>query len=367
MKDLVIIPKQDRITMQRSQLIFENAIKSEATRRQYLYQLEKFRNWAKVKDFDSLLEAPEKNIQILLEDYLFHLKKELSPNTIPPVFAALDLFFSMNNKSVDFKKLRKMFPAKMKKSGYTAYSNDDVQKMLRNASRKRSRAILLLLASTGCRVGAIPDLKIKDVSKMANNCRSVLFYANTNEEYYGFLTPETSKALDEYLEERQKDREKLSPDSPLFRAKYRLGVEKVKPMSSDSVQQVMHALVRSNVNRDKIGYRYNIQAAHGLRKRFATIVKMDSRVSYSISERLLGHQAYLDKEYMRPTKEALFKEFLKVISELTVSDSERDKVKIITLEEENSKLNSMYDDALISMSDRVIQLEKEMRELKNKN
>ena len=146
MKDLVITHKADKDTMQRSLVVFENAIKSEETKKQYMYQLEKFRNWAGIKDHDNLLEAPDKEIQVLLEDYLFHLKKTLSPNTIPPVFAALELFFSMNDKVIYFKKLRKMFPAKIKKSGYNAYSNENVQKMLINTSKKRSRAILLLLA-----------------------------------------------------------------------------------------------------------------------------------------------------------------------------------------------------------------------------
>lgn len=104
-------------------------------------------------------------------------------------------------------------------------------------------------------------------------------------------------------------------------------------MNSDTLQQVIHELVRSNVRREKIGSRYNIQAVHGLRKRFATIVKMDNRISYSVSERLLGHQAYLDKEYMRPTKDQLFQEFLKVIDGLTVDDSERKNLEIMQLKE----------------------------------
>jgi len=361
MKDLVITPKPDSNIMQRSLLVFENAIKSEATKKQYLYQLEKFRTWAGIKDCDSLLEAPDKQIQILLEDYLFYLKKKLSPNTIPPVFAALELFFAMNDKVIDSKKLRKMFPAKIKKSGYTAYSNEDAQKMLRNTSKKRSRAILLLLASTGCRIGAMPDLKIKNVSKMPDDCKSVLFYEGSNEEYYGFLTPEAAKALDEYVEERKKDGEKLTLDSPLFRAKYRLGIEKVKPMNSDTMQQVIHAIVKPNVNRDKIGRRYNIQAAHGLRKRFATIVKMDNRISYSISERLLGHQAYLDKEYMRPTKEALFKEFQKVITELTVSDSERLQIQSKIKDEKISKLESEKDKKISDLEDTTRQLSERLQ------
>ncbi len=62
------------IGTQRSLLVFENSIKSEATRMQYLYQLEKFRKWGKIKDCDSLLGAPNKDIQRMLEDYLFFIK-----------------------------------------------------------------------------------------------------------------------------------------------------------------------------------------------------------------------------------------------------------------------------------------------------
>ena len=56
--------------MQRCLIAFENTIKSEATRKAYLYQLERFRKWMKVKDYDELLAPSEKQIQISLEDYL---------------------------------------------------------------------------------------------------------------------------------------------------------------------------------------------------------------------------------------------------------------------------------------------------------
>ena len=339
MNDLFIIPKPYDTGMQRSLLVFENAIKSEATKKQYLYQLERFRNWTKINDYDVLLQAPDKEIQVLLEDYLFYLKKKYSPNTIPPIFAVLELFYSMNDKVIDSKKLRKMFPARIKKSGYDAYTNEDVQKMLRHASKKRSRALLLFLASTGCRIGAIADLKIKNLSKMENDCRSVLFYEGSTEEYFSFLTPESSKALDEYLEEREKNGEKLISESPIFRSTYRLGIQKVRPMTTDTVHQVISSLVNSNVSRTKVGSRYNIQVAHGLRKRFATIIKLNNKVSYSISERLLGHQGYLDKEYLRPTKEALFEEFFKVVPELTISDEEREKTLNKKLIIENKELH----------------------------
>ncbi len=62
-------------------LLFEQAIKSEATKKAYLYQLNKFKEWAEIKNFDGLLQAPQKDIQILLEDYTMYLKKTISANS----------------------------------------------------------------------------------------------------------------------------------------------------------------------------------------------------------------------------------------------------------------------------------------------
>ena len=55
---------------QRSVLLFEQTIKSKATLKNYTYQLNKFREWSKIKNYDGLLQAPQKQIQELLEDYV---------------------------------------------------------------------------------------------------------------------------------------------------------------------------------------------------------------------------------------------------------------------------------------------------------
>ena len=56
-------------------LLFEQAIKLEATKTAYKYHLEKFLDWTKIKNYDGLLQAPPKQIQELIEDYVMHLKK----------------------------------------------------------------------------------------------------------------------------------------------------------------------------------------------------------------------------------------------------------------------------------------------------
>src|SRR3989442_5722110 len=80
---------------QRSIAVFENSIRTEGTRKTYRHALEKFKEYYKLKDFDSLLTIPDEKIQVMLEDYLFHLKKLVSPNSIPTIMAGIELFFLM--------------------------------------------------------------------------------------------------------------------------------------------------------------------------------------------------------------------------------------------------------------------------------
>jgi len=320
-------------SMQRSLLLFESAIKTEDTRRMYLYHLKKFLIWAQILDPDGLLQLKDSYLQSLMEDYLLYIKKRVSPNSIAAMFAPLELFFIMNDKQIQFKKIRKMFPSTVKKSGYGAWSNQDVKKFLENCKSKRMRALIHFLASTGCRIGAIYDLRSRHLSGMDSGCKSVLFYEGSNEEYFGFLTPEASKALEEYFEQRQRDGENLNEDSPVFRNFYRIGNAKVKPMSYKALQFCVAGLVKySGANRHKTGSRFNIQVDHGFRKRFNTILKLNKNVNSNVAEKLMGHKNGLDGVYLTPTKEQCFEEFKKAIDDLTIDDAKRKKIEIERLE-----------------------------------
>ena len=326
-------------SMQRSFLLFESAIKTEATRRMYLYHLKKFLEWAKIPDPDGLLQLKDSYLQSLLEDYLLYIRKRVSPNSIAAMFAPLELFFVMNDKQIQFKKIRKMFPSTVKKSGYGAWSNQDIRKFLENCKSKRMRALIHFLSSTGCRIGAVYDLRLRHLSGMALGCKSILFYEGSNEEYFGFLTPEASRALEDYFEQRQRDGENLNEDSPVFRNFYRIGKAKVKPMSYKALQSCVACLVKyAGANRHKIGTRFNIQLDHGFRKRFNTILKLNSNINPNITEKLMAHKRGLDGVYFKPTQEQCFEEFRKAILDLTVDPTERQKIKIEKLEEEKSEL-----------------------------
>lgn len=174
---------------QRSITVFENSIKSEGTKKTYKHVLTKFKEYYKIRDFDSLLTIAEDKIQIMLEDYLFYLKKKVSPNSVPTIMAGIELFFLMNRKTINTKILHKMYPSRIKVTGEKAWTTKDIQKILGVSTSKRSIALIHFLASTGARIGAISGLQIKHITDLDKNCKSVILYDGTKEEYISFLTP----------------------------------------------------------------------------------------------------------------------------------------------------------------------------------
>src|SRR5690242_15645138 len=101
-----------------------------------MHHLGKFMKHYIIKDYDSLLAVPDAKLQVMLEDYLFYLKKHLSPNTIPVAIAPLELFFTVNDRTLNFKKLHKMYPAPVKKTGDRAWTTQDIQNMLKSTTKK---------------------------------------------------------------------------------------------------------------------------------------------------------------------------------------------------------------------------------------
>ena len=156
-----------------------------------------------------------------------------------------------------------------------------------------------------------------------------------------------------YFDEREEDGEKLNSESPIFRSKYSLGFEKAKPLRLNSVQSLIFRILQnSDVKRIRINKNYDIQMAHGFRKRFNTILKLKNEVNSNIAEKIIGHSVThkLDNTYFVPTIDELFNEFKKAIPELTISEAlrlkEQNKLKdekIKTLESDRNRIAELED------------------------
>lgn len=196
--------------------IFENSIKSDYSRKQYKYQLDRFVTYYKLKDYDSILKIEPKQLQIMMEDYVLYLRTKLSPNSFDAPIAALQLFLELNDLMLNFKKIRNLLPARVKKSGERGYPTKEIQQMLEFSSDKRTKAVIHFIAASGIRVGAFDGLKLNHLVEMPMGCKAILVYEGTTEEYWTFLTPEASNTLDNYLNERRNDGETMTPESPIL-------------------------------------------------------------------------------------------------------------------------------------------------------
>lgn len=162
--------------------------------------------------------------------------------------------------------------------------------MLFFTSELRTKTLIHFLASSGIRIGVLEDLKIKHISQI-EDCKSVLVYEGTTEEYITFLTPEASSMFDTYVQKRESDGKKISSESPVFRSSYQLGYAKVKPSNSNALKEIIRLLILKSglrINQIKTGKRYNKQANHGFRKRFNTIMKTTDSMNISLAEKMMA-------------------------------------------------------------------------------
>lgn len=307
-----------------------------------MYNLEQFRKFAKAENYDTLANLDSETIQKLLEDYVLMLKKRgIAAATMRSYLSAPELFFELNKKVLYKRVLHKMIPEKMKGGSDKPYTTQDIQNMLLATSSKRDRMMLHFMASTGARLKVIEDpvLTFENVHDMPYGCKAVLLYAGSKDEYWAFLTPEASRALQDYIDERRKLGETITPQSPVFANKIRIKNQKVAPMKFGTAHVKIYLLVKkAGIERKKIGRRFDKAMSYGFRKRFNTILKINNEVNSNIAEKLMAHKNGLDGVYLKPTREECFSEFAKAMRELTIDDSERQKLRIEELEKENSEL-----------------------------
>jgi hypothetical protein len=146
---------------------FTETCRSEATRRGYVKALTYFMTYLCLPSdaYDKLL-PPEKDpkiIQMDVCDFVSYLRKKgIAYATISMYTAAINKFYSMNDVTLNWKKVYSFMGEHEKVSEDRPYTHSEIQMLIRNSSL-RSRSIILLMCSAGLRVGAVPPLRVKDL------------------------------------------------------------------------------------------------------------------------------------------------------------------------------------------------------------
>ena len=129
----------------------------------------------------------------------------------------------------------------------------------------------------------------------------------------------------------------------------------------------MNRIISKAIFRKKTDGRFEIMSCHGFRKRFATVLKSNSSINLSISEKLLGHSTTvrLDNHYFKPELEQLYDEYKKAIPDLMIDQSMKLKLEI---EKKNQALSSLEvkDKRIEVLENALMRIELNQIELKSR-
>lgn len=342
------------------QTFVDSLDKSKETKRMYLWSFNTYCKWLGIVDPNQLItkdlltsgEAVNQ-LEDQIIDFITYMKNErnLVYSTIHSRLAAIYHFYTINRVRLNKDFIAKFKPANRRVRQDKAYSVGQIRKMYDN-STERDKVIVLLMASVGLRIGALPTITIGDLTKVHppgympdTYIYKITIYPKESEEYYAFCTFETTNTIDRYLEYRQQNGEELTSKAPLIRKHFRSGVSYErgsKRLSNnaryDKITDIVVAYKTFNNIIDRIVQRaslrtaqikqkhelHEIMASHGFRK-FCITQMVKAKLEYNIREFLVGHRQTtgLDRHYDRTSEEDRLSEYLKAMDLLTINDENR--------------------------------------------
>lgn len=340
---------------------FENL--SLITRKTYCAGLVKFcrHYWMTPEQIAQLpLDALKKSIR----HYVSYLKKTAresagkpirggknSSNSIRTTLCGVQSFTESLEIPIVWRNIKKTYPKEQFSNEFRAYSKQEIKKMLLLAD-PRQRVLILLMATSGIRVGAIPQLTFKNVERLGAEHGGIAFivvYGTSKKaKYLSVMTAEAVEALDSYKQQREDRGEKITDESPLIRDKSFQLVNSPVAIKKERIAKVMKDLLRkANLLSSEI------QPDHSFRKFFNTSAK-NAGIDNLFKEIFMGHSVKLDNVYYdieRPdSREKVITEYQKAVDLLTFSDEPRLRAKVKMLEREKN-------DMIRRISDRMDRIE----------
>ncbi len=281
--------------------------RSENTEKTYLKGLNCFAETMNINNLDEFVEKIKSQTldpNEIHKDFVINLaNKNLAPKTVGAWSAALRKFLLANG--IELKKAPQIKIYNIHED--TLPAKEDLKKVLSNCSL-RAKTIILLLASSGLRVGELRNLKISDVD--LNSEPSVIkvkgLTAKERKARTTFFSNESKQVLQSYIEHRKNNGHQITEESFLF------VTHDGNQMSYQNLQFILNNVFRKVSKKE--GKRYGLHA-HSLRKFFKTQL-ISAGVPGPIVDKLSGHARYLAREYELYTEEQLKEWYLKGMKNL---------------------------------------------------
>jgi integrase len=132
-----------------------------------------------------------RKIEDHITDFITSMKKQgKSFSGIRNYVSAICKYYRKNRVLLDIKHIREYLPEFRKSKKDRAYTHNEIQSLL-DITDDRFRTVILLLASTGMRIGAIPDIQLRNIEKVSVDpvvtIHKFTVYEGSNEEYLLFV------------------------------------------------------------------------------------------------------------------------------------------------------------------------------------
>ena len=339
---------------------------SDRTKLAYTYHINEFLAHYRITDLQPLKEYSPNVLKQMVKDYIVHLRddRKLSGSSISLHIAAIAHFLYIerdDDYKIDWKKVRLEIPPNENIRRDRAYTIDEIQKMLTVCSRTRERVVIHLLESTGMRVGAIPTIKIRDLSPKSTQQGRVYrieVYSGSSGSYYCYCNVETAKVIDKHLKDRSDDGEVLKSDSPLFREVYSsLTVKRPRPVSYPHIRYIVSRIVKLSGVKDTFEFTGEVKCARGFRKFYKTQSENSGMKPINV-ELTHGHSIGMSGHYYRPQENEVLNDYMTHAADaLTIDPTQR-------LKQENQELKSERGQEIARQNHELDRLKIELKENK---
>lgn len=290
----------------------------------------------------------------MIVDYIRYLseEREIRRNSIKTQIASIIRFFKINND--DFNLMMDNFklhlPPDESVNEDRPYTTEEIAQVIRVCGGDpRTRVMILLLCSSGMRMGALHSLQIGDLSKIEIEFQnSILYkvqvYARTHDKYLTFCTPECAKAIQDYLDYRKRYGEEIKDKAPLIREQFNpsnpFTINSPRFVSEKTIEYILiRALKQSGIRKPR-----EVHMSHGFRKFFINQCENSSPMKSLFVDVLVNHDTGVKKHYLRIKESELLQEYLKAANALTIDDTQR-------LKQENAELRKTQNDFLTELGD----------------
>jgi len=350
------------------------------TRKTYRCNINKFFNIIN-KDINTYFKQKPEKIEKDLETVFLRLKDEHNTSLIvlKTIFNSVKQFMftiDKRTKTLDFwdtlkARTRNASPV----SDDETPNNKDIKKILQHGNT-RARAMFLIQASTGCRIGELIALYPDDIKLNENPVRVTFnktfdytkpdktkLFTKNKSKHDAFLTQEAVESYKAYMKERTMLYKKSLRTIPeRYRPvkitgnkeldeknldEYVKQEKRIFPITDNTARLIWFNMVKKTdlYNRDSNTNRLTVHP-HCLRKFFRSYLK-----NVDLAEHLMGHGGYLTS-YRDMKKEDLGKEFMKYAKNVTIFGSTVDSERLNSMQDQLNERNKKIED-LISRIDKL--------------